>query len=97
VTKAGILVSIRVVIGELKEIVMRALTARATVHPNHLLTLQVPADIPAGVHQVVVVLQESAPLVQNAQTLTNWPAHKVGLVEPGTTFRREDIYGDDGR
>ena len=76
---------------------MRALTATATVRPDHLLTVQVPADIPPGTHQVVVVLQDAAPTTTRGNFLADWPAHDVGLVDPQMTFRREYIYCDDGR
>jgi hypothetical protein len=74
---------------------MRTLIATATIDPNHMLTVQVPADIPPGAHQVVVVL-EDVPTTGEA-LIVNWPAHNVGLSDPAMTFRREDLYGDDGR
>jgi hypothetical protein len=81
-----------------KEVPVRALTATAIVHPDHTLTLQVPADIPAGAHQVVIVLQEPPSPQEQVLFMANWPApHNVGLVDPNMTFRREDIYGEDGR
>lgn len=76
---------------------MRAVTATAIVHPDHTLSVQVPGDISPGVHQVVVVLQEDTPPPHTQQLLTNWSPHPVGLVDPTMTFRREDMYGDDGR
>lgn len=76
---------------------MRALTATAVVRPDHTLTLQVPPDIPPGVHQVVVVLQDEAQPAKPDQAFVDWPAHPVGLLDPAMTFRREDIYGDAGR
>jgi hypothetical protein len=76
---------------------MRAVTATAIVREDHLLTVQLPADIPPGVHEVVIVLQEAASRPQQALSFKDWPAHNVGLVDPNMTFRREDIYGDDGR
>jgi hypothetical protein len=76
---------------------MRAITTTAVVRPDHTLTVQIPADIPPGQIQVVVVLPEDATRPQPGQSVTDWPAHDVGLVDPTMTFRREDIYGDDGR
>ena len=77
---------------------MRALTATATVRPDHVLTVQVPADIAPGTHQVVVVLQEAGAPMSQVDFMEDWPApHNTGLVDPNMTFRREDIYDDDGR
>ena len=77
---------------------MRAVTSTATVRPDHTLTVQVPADIPPGEHQVVVVLQEVPARKQGGFSLADWPPpYNVGPVDPAMTFRREDIYGDDGR
>jgi hypothetical protein len=75
---------------------MRALTTTAIVHPDHTLTLQVPADIPPGVRTVVVVL-EDAPLAATPPTSLKLSPHAVSPVDPTCTYRREDIYGDAGR
>ena len=76
---------------------MRAVTATAFVHPDHTLTVPVPEDIAPGLHVVVVVLQDGAALPPRQFFLANVPAHNVEMVDPTMTFRREDIYGDDGR
>ncbi len=76
---------------------MRALTAAATVRSDHILTLHVPADIPPGVHQIVVVLEDSPLRTEQETSLADWPTHNVGLTDPTMTFHREDLYGDDGR
>jgi hypothetical protein len=75
---------------------MRTLTIKAVITADHTLTVPVPADVSPGVHQVTVVIEE-APLAPPAPcSLMDWPAH-AALVEPSNTFRREDLYGDDGR
>lgn len=76
---------------------MRALTVTAVVRPDHMLLVQVPEDILPGTYQVVVVLQEDASAPQRDRFLANWRVHQTGPVDPNMTFRREDIYGDDGR
>jgi hypothetical protein len=76
---------------------MRTVTATAIVHPDHTLTVPVPPDVPPGVHEVVVVIQEEARRPQPDRLFDDWPPHEVGRVDPTMTFRREDIYGDDGR
>jgi hypothetical protein len=77
---------------------MRTIETTAVVTANHTVTIQVPADIRPGTHRVVVVIEtndHSAP--RPLQTWADWPAHDVTLTDPSCTFRREDLYGDDGR
>jgi hypothetical protein len=77
---------------------MRALTLTAVVRPDHMLMVQVPAGIPPGTHQVVVVLQGNEGVTSPGERfMENWPVHDCGPIDPNMTFRREDIYGDDGR
>ena len=76
---------------------MRALSVTGVVGPDHTLTVRVPPDIAPGVHQVVVVLPDEAQASPRGPSLADRPAHPVGLANPALTFRREDIYGDDGR
>ena len=76
---------------------MRTLTTTAVISPNHTLTVQVPGDIAPGVHEVVIVIGGPAPQQSQPLSFRDWPAHDVGLVDPTMTFRREDLYGDDGR
>jgi hypothetical protein len=63
-----------------------------------LLELQVPESVPAGVHRAVVIVEEQttaveqhgdAPLDLLPLKFDGWPDN--------CTFRREDLYGDDGR
>ncbi len=75
---------------------MRALTVTAVVRPDHTLTAQVPADVPAGVRTVVVVLGDTQEMSRPSTSLSFHP-HPVGPADPACTYRREDIYGDDGR
>lgn len=75
---------------------MRALTATGVVHPDHTLTVPVPPDIPPGERTVVVVLEEQ-PVARPTPDLLKFTPHPVGPADPGCTYRREDMYGDDGR
>jgi hypothetical protein len=75
---------------------MRTIETTAVVSADHTMTLTVPADIPAGACKVVVVV-EAPPDTPPAPSWAKWPAHQVALVDPNNTFRREDLYGDDGR
>jgi hypothetical protein len=77
---------------------MRSLVVTAVVTPEHTVTLTVPPDIAPGPHQVVLVIEEAVQSPrQDVPDFLNWPAHNVGPVDPSCTYRREDIYGDDGR
>jgi hypothetical protein len=75
---------------------MRAVTATAIVRSDHTLTVQLPADIPPGPRTVVVVLEDAAEVLAAPVSL-NFCPHPVGPADPACTYRREDIYGADGR
>jgi hypothetical protein len=74
---------------------MRTIETQATVTKDGTLTIQVPPDIRPGKHRVKLVIEEfqGLPGSQQAEFLVihvdRWPE--------GLSFRREDIYGDDGR
>jgi hypothetical protein len=73
---------------------MRTIQATARVGLDHTLTVPVPADVPPGEHQVVVVIEDGA--IAPRQTLI-LPVHKAGLAPPDLSLRREELYGDNGR
>lgn len=75
---------------------MRAVTATAIVRPDHTLTVPVPADVPPGPLTVIVVFQDGHAAQSPRMPLTFSP-HPVGPADPSSTYRREDLYGDDGR
>jgi hypothetical protein len=79
---------------------MRTIETAISVNPDGtaVIELQVPRDMSAGVHRVVVIVEEQsavpgqsgdAPPNLLPLTFAGWPAD--------CTFRREDLYGDDGR
>lgn len=76
---------------------MRTLTTKAVVTADHRLTLQVPADVSPGEHQVTLMIAEETPSSPEKRSLMDLPAHEVALIDPTNTFRREDLYDDDGR
>ena len=77
---------------------MRAVTATVNVGPDHMLTMQLPADVRPGSHRVVVVLQEEVQSASPTPLLAGWPAaHQTGPVDPNMTYRREDLYDDAPR
>ena len=78
---------------------MRTLEITLTVQPDGTATLELPPDVLPGEHRAVLVIEEMAQEADREQpsdllqlhtfALTNWAAD--------ATFRREDLYGDDGR
>ena len=75
---------------------MITIETRATVTPDGKLSLQAPVALEAGDDQVVLVIDEKSeaakallPLNLHILSLKGWP--------PNATFRRDDLYGDDGR
>lgn len=75
---------------------MRTIHTTAIVGEDGTITLPVPHDIPAGKHQVVVIIDEQLAETngdgrRNAFDLTPYP---VGLIADDFTFRREDLYND---
>lgn len=77
---------------------MRTLTITAVVRPDHTLTAQVPADIAPGVRTVVVVMEDAQETRTSPSSVSlTFHPHPVGPADSACTYRREDIYGDDGR
>ena len=72
---------------------MKAITTKAIIGPDRVLTVQLPADVAPGEHEVVVVLN-GMPAVQPMPEHGPYP---TAPIDPSFTFRREDLYGDDGR
>jgi hypothetical protein len=56
-------------------------------------TIQLPAQVTPGPHQVVVVIDEPAA----SRAPLTFSAHVVGPWPEGFSVRREEIYSDDGR
>ena len=75
---------------------MRTVTASATIREDHTLIVRVPHDIPPGQQTVVVVFEEPDLKETRPRSLQLTP-HQTGPVNAACTYRREDIYGDDGR
>jgi hypothetical protein len=81
---------------------MRTFEIKATVAPGGELRVvtRVPSDIPPGDHQAVLILNEATNAVSSEGTpkpplrlkVFDWPAWPAN-----STFRREEIYDDDGR
>lgn len=76
---------------------MRTIETIATVTTEHTVSLIVPPDISPGEHRVVVVLERIPTLDQSARPPLRFSSYPVKPVSNSMTFRREDMYGDDGR
>jgi len=75
----------------------RTIETRVTVDEQGLATLQFPPDGPPGEHKVVVVIEEVSTGRPNL-SVKDLPKHNIPWpFAPTETFRREDMYGDDGR
>jgi hypothetical protein len=75
---------------------MRTIETTAQVSEDRKLVVQLPSDVTPGEHRVVVVIEESPAAPRKREPL-RFPGHDLTLIDPGFKFRREDLYGDDGR
>jgi hypothetical protein len=76
---------------------MRTLELIGQVEPDGLLTLQLPADIPPGAHQIVLVIDDRPVTPRAPQSLDDFPVDDYGPWPEGLSLRREDLYGEWGR
>jgi hypothetical protein len=78
---------------------MRLIQTTIEVDEQRRGTIQLPADVPPGPYQAVVVLEDREPAAPRPRpTMADFPRHEIPWPFPaGFTFRREEIYGDDGR
>ena len=80
-------------------IVMITVEAVTEVAPDQTVKIELPKSVAPGPHRLVLVIEEApleaaprkpaAPLRLTKLHLSGWPA--------GSTFRREDVYGDTER
>lgn len=75
---------------------MRTIETTVIVGSDRKLTVQLPADVSAGVHKVVLVIDDQAPY-GSKPSVWSFPVIDVGPWPEGLSLRREDMYGDDGR
>lgn len=74
---------------------MHTITTTAVATPEHTITVKVPEDIPLGEYPLLIIVGH-----EKGVRTGRWRDLKpsdVELVDPNFTFRREDLYGDDGR
>lgn len=74
----------------------RTIETTGLVNADHTLTLKLPDDVPAGSVKVFVVTEVS-PSARMGIDWRTWTTHDLEMIDPNCTFRREDIYDDDGR
>jgi hypothetical protein len=76
---------------------MRTIQTTIVVDEEGKATLQLPADVAPGPHRVSIAIDEALPPLQPFR-VEDLPRHDIpwpfALDE---TFRREDLYGDNGR
>lgn len=82
---------------------MKTIEANAKVYGAGQAAIEfvVPPDVPKGLHRAVVVLDEQ-PIDDAPPETTAFPVLDLVPVSfegwpAGCTFRREDLYGDNGR
>jgi hypothetical protein len=75
---------------------MRTLTTTARINSDHTLSARVPDDIGPGTCRIVIVLDDPSGGPGQSATLSLPQPHPVGPSDPECTYRREDLYDDDG-
>jgi len=70
---------------------MKTITTKAVIGPDRVLTVQLPADVAPGEHEVVVVLNG---VVAEATPVLG-PPYPLRESDPSVRFSREELYGDD--
>jgi len=76
---------------------MKMIQTTIVVDAEGKATIQLTPDVTPGPHQAVVVIDEPAS-AQLQPTMADFPRHEIPWPFPeGFTFRRDEIYGDDGR
>jgi hypothetical protein len=69
---------------------MKTISTKAVIGPDRVLTVQLPADVAPGEHEVVVVLNGAAEALAVME-----PPYPFRESDPSVRFSREELYGDD--
>lgn len=73
---------------------MLTLNTNAYISPqNAFLTIPINTNIPEGEYEIVLVLQAKLPRKKRKITFSN---HNI-IIPQSETFRREDMYDENGR
>lgn len=75
---------------------MRVIETIVNVMPDGTTLVKDLLDIAPGEHRVVLVIDEQ-PDKPRARRPLRFTAYPAGPSSPSDTFRRENLYGDDGR
>jgi hypothetical protein len=79
---------------------MTTIETAISVNPDGsaVLALQVPGNVSAGTHRAVVIVEDQpATVEQHVDTPSDLLPLTFAAWPNDCTFRREDLYGDDGR
>jgi hypothetical protein len=80
---------------------MKTIETIATVTTDGKITVQLPPDIPAGQHKIVIIIEEKpvAETVESQQKRSplNFPVDNYGSWPENLSLRREEMYDDWGR
>ena len=78
---------------------MKAIETDITVSTDGraLLEFALPAGVPPGIDRAVVVIEEQLTEQESSLDQLKFSTHPVGPVPADCSYRREDIYGDNGR
>ena len=75
---------------------MRVIEVTINVLSDGAVELEGPADLPPGKHHALLVV-EAPPATTARRRPLQLRSYPIGLISEHDTFRREDLYGDDGR
>ena len=77
---------------------MKTFETTATVSPEGSMTIIAPETVSPGTYHMIVVIDEEAQTRQTGpREIRHLPAWEWKAWPPDASFRREDVYGDDGR
>ena len=79
---------------------MQTIELTATVSADHTLSAHVPDSIPTGEYRVtmnVTPAKKNIPQTPEYRLSDSLLFLPIGPLEPNQTYRREEIYDDDGR
>jgi len=76
---------------------MKTFETNVIVGGNKMLNIPMPAGLVHGEHAVLVIIDERM-ITANSLALRDFPVDHIGACrQKNMTFRREEIYGDEGR
>lgn len=74
---------------------MTTIQTELDVPANRRVTLELPKAVSPGRHHLVLVVDNTPP--KGRPSLSTWRGVNTALRDLQSSYRREDIYGDDGR